>query len=406
VAALVSEDSVRRALYRLKPTEAAQWMRGRFNAVVEELLAQPWVMDTDVTIKPLYGQQEGAEYGYNPKKPGRPSHAFHTYWMAGLRLCLDVEVRPGNEDGVNYGLDGMFDWLDAQPRARWPQFVRGDCGYGQEGVMARCEKSSLGYLFKLRRTKNARALLLHLESATQSVLKPIGQGWEAAEAELQLDGWTRRRRVIALRRRMETAPGPRAQRRGDKRRALPLWKNCGVQATVELLEFEYQLLVTNLHHEPMTLALLYRERGDAENPFDELKNQWGWGGFTSRKLRVCQTSARMIVLVSNWWSLYARLIEPQQHHEAVRSRPRLLGGVARQSQHAGQRRLAVRLLHGDAPELRPRIVRAMSFLRDLLATAQQLEPLERWRRIMCHVFAEQMKTAGPAPPPVPAAAAG
>jgi len=29
-----------------------------------------------------------------------------------------------------------------------------------------------------------------------------------------------------------------------------------------------------------TLAPMYRARGDAENPFDELKNQWGWGGFT------------------------------------------------------------------------------------------------------------------------------
>lgn len=126
--------------------------------MVEELLAQPWVLDTDVTIKPLYGRQEGAEYGYNPKKPGRPSHAYHTYWMARLRLCLDVEVRPGNEHGVNYGMDGLFAWLDGRPRAQWPQFVRGDCGYGQESVMARCEERKLGYLFKLRRTKNARGL--------------------------------------------------------------------------------------------------------------------------------------------------------------------------------------------------------------------------------------------------------
>ena len=398
VEGLVCEDSVRRALYRLDPTAAAQWLRGRFDAVVEELLGQPWVLDTDVTIKPLYGRQEGAEYGYNPKKPGRPSHAYHTYWMARLRLCLDVEVRPGNEHGVNYGLDGLFAWLDARPRSQWPQFVRGDCGYGQESVLARCEERNLGYLFKLRRTKNARALLARLESAAEAAWQPIGQGWEAAEGELKLDGWTRRRRVIALRRRLETAPGPRAERRRAKRLALPLWENCGVHATVEVLEYEYQLLVTNLSHEPLTLAVLYRERGDAENPFDELKNQWGWAGFTSRKLRVSQISARLIALVYNWWSLYARLIEPTQHHEAVRSRPRLLGGVARQSQHAGQRRLAVRLLHGDAPALRPCIERAVSFLQTLLATAEQLDASERWRRILRHLFAAQMQAAGPEPP--------
>jgi hypothetical protein len=37
------------------------------------------VLDIDSTIKPLYGQQEGAVVGYNPHKPGRPSHCYHTY---------------------------------------------------------------------------------------------------------------------------------------------------------------------------------------------------------------------------------------------------------------------------------------------------------------------------------------
>jgi hypothetical protein len=31
--------------------------------------------------------------GYNPHKPGRPSHTYPTYLMANLRLILDVEVQ-------------------------------------------------------------------------------------------------------------------------------------------------------------------------------------------------------------------------------------------------------------------------------------------------------------------------
>ena len=34
--------------------------------------------------------------GYNPHKPGRPSHAYHVYWMGNLRLLLDVEVAAGD----------------------------------------------------------------------------------------------------------------------------------------------------------------------------------------------------------------------------------------------------------------------------------------------------------------------
>ena len=41
--------------------------------------------------------------------------------------------------------------------------------------------------------------------------------------------------------------------------------------------WEYSVLVTSLdgEWENLTLAELYRDRGDAENAFDELKNHWG-----------------------------------------------------------------------------------------------------------------------------------
>jgi len=57
-------------------------------------LREPWILDVDTTVKPLYGHQEGAVVGYNPKKPGRPSHTYHSYMLANLRLVLEVEV-PG-----------------------------------------------------------------------------------------------------------------------------------------------------------------------------------------------------------------------------------------------------------------------------------------------------------------------
>ena len=34
----------------------------------------------------------------------------------------------------------------------------------------------------------------------------------------------------------------------------------------------------------IALSQLYRDRGDCENIFDELKNQWGWGGFVTHDL--------------------------------------------------------------------------------------------------------------------------
>ncbi len=69
-----SEDAVRRALGTLDETASTQWLHSHLLRCYEPLLTEPWILDVDVTVKPLYGHQEGAEVGYNPHKPGRPSH--------------------------------------------------------------------------------------------------------------------------------------------------------------------------------------------------------------------------------------------------------------------------------------------------------------------------------------------
>jgi len=74
----VSEDVVRRAVRRLSETGGPEWLSGELRACVEPVLSSSWILDIDVTVKPLYGHQQGAQVGYNPHKPGRPSHAYHS----------------------------------------------------------------------------------------------------------------------------------------------------------------------------------------------------------------------------------------------------------------------------------------------------------------------------------------
>jgi hypothetical protein len=75
---------VRRAFAAIEEEAGAGWLRGHLDHCVEPLLSEPWILDVDTTVKPLYGRQEGA-VGYNPRKPGRPSHCHHIYSMAGTR---------------------------------------------------------------------------------------------------------------------------------------------------------------------------------------------------------------------------------------------------------------------------------------------------------------------------------
>ena len=97
-------------------------------------MSEPWILDVDTTVKPLYGHQEGAVVGYNPKKPGRPSHCYHTYSMAGTRLVLDVDVSAGDEHTSHHSAPGLWALLDRTPRDCWPSLLRGDKGFGNEGI--------------------------------------------------------------------------------------------------------------------------------------------------------------------------------------------------------------------------------------------------------------------------------
>ena len=67
---VASEDSVRRALERIPADEGASCLHGHLDDTVRPLLSEPWVLDCDTTIKPLYGHQEGP-CGGSPASSGR-----------------------------------------------------------------------------------------------------------------------------------------------------------------------------------------------------------------------------------------------------------------------------------------------------------------------------------------------
>ena len=91
--------------------------------------------------------------------------------------------------------------------------------------------------------------------------------------------------------------------------------------------WEYAVLVTSLSSEILTIGQLYRDRADCENTFDELKNHWGWAGFTTRDIKRCRLMACSVALIFNWWNLFVRLADPYHHREAITSRPLTLTGI-------------------------------------------------------------------------------
>jgi hypothetical protein len=378
-----SEDSVRRAFKAMAEQEGVRWMQGHLQYCVAPLLSEPWILDADSTVKLLYGHQEGAVVGYNPKKPGRPSYVYHTYTMAKLRLVLDVEVSPGNEHASSHAAPSLWALLDRLPRDCWPALLRADCGFGNEGIMREAERRGLPYLLKLKITSNGKRLIKKVYS--QRDWADAGQGWEGKKETLRLVGWSRERNVVVLRRRIRNSVAAISR---DEANQLSLsLTDIGAEEEV----YEHAILVTSLDEEILSLAQLYRDRGDAENPFDELKNQWGWAGFTTRDLARSQIMARFIALVYNWWNLFVRLAEPDRHLEAVTSRPLLLAAIAARSRHARQTTLTVSNSHARAGWAATVLSEIAAFLRGLAQSAEQLTTDERWRRILAHAVRGVLK---------------
>lgn len=388
---IVSEDSVRRAFKSIEARAAMRWLQTHLAHCYAPLLQAPWILDVDTTVKPLYGEQEGAVVGFNPHKPGRPAHTYHTYLIANLRLVLEVEVQAGNRGFSKYSVPGLDALLKGMPRAHWPAFIRGDRDWATERIMAWAEHEGLDYLFKLRATPNVKRLIEKLMLGAHWV--DAGQGWEGKGSWLQLRGWSCRRRVVVLRRaiRHDLAVLSEDEQTGQLTFRF-------VETSGRTRAYEYAVLVSSLSDEILTIAQHYRDRAASENSFDELKNHWGWGGFTTHDLKRCRLMARAVALVYNWWSLFVRLADPDKHTEAITSRPLLLHAVGKQTTHAGQRTITISTTHARAEYVRQAYRRITTFLDSLQETAEQLTQAQRWCRILSQALVKYLNGRQLQPP--------
>ena len=231
---VASEDSVRRGMKAMDEAASGEWMKKHLKSSYEPLLQEPWVLDVDSTVKPLYGHQQDAKVGYNPSKPGRPSHAYHSYFAANIRMVLDMEVQAGNQTAPLFAQPELWAFLDGLAEQDRPIFLRGDSHWGAEKAMVGAEERKLGYLFKLKQSVNVKKLIGQIFRKEDWV--EAGQQWQGREDMLELSGWSKARRVVVLRRPLPSKPVAEAEvvdKKKSKRKAAK-------QLTLELPELSYQ----------------------------------------------------------------------------------------------------------------------------------------------------------------------
>lgn len=389
---MCSEDSVRRALDKIDEEAGHQWLDKAYKECLGFLFTVPWILDIDSTVKPVYGSQEGAEIGYNPKRPGRPSYNIHSYFIANIRLLIDAEVRPGNESAGSHGLPGLFRYLDSIPRHLHPQFLRGDIGYGSETMMLQAEMRSLKFLLKIRQSSNVKKLIKELMTS-DTQWEDAGQGWQGYSTSLQLQGWTKERRVIVQRKKLNEKKSKPEELRAAKQQLSESGDKQGefdfigeVTTKAKRQEYAVSVLVTDLEDPVLAVCQHYRDRGDCENNYDELKNQWGWGGFMSQNFKRSHLMTRLVGLIYNWWNIYARLAVPDKHAEAITSRKMFLEATGRLVKHSGQRIIKLCSAYNINDKIANISLSISRFLSEVRETAPQLDPTWSWRKILEQAF--------------------
>ena len=236
-------------------------------------------------------------------------------------------------------------------------------------------------LFKLKLSKNVKR---HIGSLfRQSGWADAGQGWEGKDGTLALTGWETKRRVVVLRRPLK---GEIMVAGEDNGQQLLAFVESDRKAGKGITGYEHAVPVTNTDYEILSLGQIYRDRADAGNAFDELKNPWGWGGFTTPDLHRRQLAARTVALIYNGWRLFVRLANPEARREAITSRTGLMSPVGRRTEHAGQTTITLTGLHAHFETARAALMRVSALLQTRVAQAtEQLSQTTVWNLVCDHL---------------------
>jgi hypothetical protein len=247
------QTTLRRFLQRLGPQTIRQlvslhdWLRTQFFSRPKPPAGL--IFDLDSVVLTLYGHQQGAHVGYNPKKKGRRSYHPALCFEAYRQEFWHGSLRPGDtsaNSGVVFFLQRCLAKVPpGMPRARIR--VRADSGFFAGKLIALLERLNLGYVVV---AKNYGPIKKRAREAKFSMLK---NGFGVAEFHYQPHGWPKARRFVVMRRPIPDDPVEAKQ--------LTLFKD---------RRYAYSVMVTNLKLAPWRIWRFYQPRATIEKNIREL----------------------------------------------------------------------------------------------------------------------------------------
>lgn len=288
--------SLRRFLFRCAPDLLSKLGRLHHH-YLQRMILRPrsltrFLFDLDSTVLTLYGKQENAKIGFNPKKPGRPS--YHPL------LCFEGQtkdfwhglLRPGDTSSMTDAVTFVRTCLEKLPPKHGHVFLRADKGFYAFSLVELLELSKIGFVIVARLTGPIRNRLSGLR------YRKFQGGVETAEFRYKPHGWYKAHRFVVIRR-----PQPE-----DPTEQLTLFK---------MGRHHYQVLVTNLTLKPLNLWRFYNNRAGIELIIKQLKADYTLGNIPTRHFQANEAYFQILLLAYNLMNWFKRLCLPPEYQRAT-----------------------------------------------------------------------------------------
>ena len=238
------------------------------------------IFDLDSSVVTVFGNQERAAVGYNPRYRGKRSYNPLLCIEANSSYLWDTELRAGNAgtwDGSVELLDTCF--ANVPPDIREIR-LRADSGFGFNPVLEALEQRPVHYTVVARMTSGVRRCLpgLHYD--------PVNSVWEMAEFEHRSQGW------------------PHARRFCVARRFIP---NQEAQSTLfSLGRHVYRVWVTNMDLTPAGIWHFYDGRAGIEPRIGELREDYALRKIPTRSFAANALYLEIVRLAYNLVTAFQR----------------------------------------------------------------------------------------------------
>jgi hypothetical protein len=247
------QTTLRRFLQRM-PTQSIRRLVRLHDQLRKEIFVLPsapttLIFDLDSVVLTLYGRQQGARIGYNPKKKGRRSYHPLLCFEAHRQEFWHGSLRPGDA-ASNTGVVAFLQRCLAkvpEKIARGRIRVRADSGFFSGKLVRFLDQLGLGYVIV------ARLYPAFRRQACAVKFQKLSWGMEVGEFQYKPLRWKEAHRFVVIRRPIPEDPAEAAQ--------LTLFKD---------RRYAYTVLLTNLELEPWRVWTFYRPRAIIEKDIREL----------------------------------------------------------------------------------------------------------------------------------------